>query len=71
MLAHRPGEPTANYLGLYPKEEHSTRPDENAKLLCVHLKQRFELRALMFRNGQSCFPDAEELFANLPNCIAR
>jgi hypothetical protein len=61
-----------NSLGLYAKDDDAARPDENAKLLCVHLKQRFaELRALMIRKGRSCFPDTEELFANLPNCIAR
>jgi hypothetical protein len=43
---------TTNFLGLYAKDDDAAKPDENARLLCVHLKQRFaELRALMIRKG--------------------
>lgn len=62
---------TTNFLGLYARDGHSRHSDENAKLLCVHLKQRFaELRTLMFKKGRNCFPDAEQLAINLPSCIA-
>ena len=61
---------TTNFLGLYAKDEGLAKPDENAKLLCVHLKQRFaELRSLLWKKGRNCFPETHTAGLILPTCV--
>lgn len=51
---------TISFLGLYFKDARSELPNENEKLLCSYLKQRFaEFRSLLIKKGRSCFPDPE------------